>query len=128
MNDLMQIVENEQTSEFYPTPESLVDKMLNGVDFNYIQTILEPSAEKKLKQKWKNAFQKWSNEKSQDGTTSLGKCGYGSMCDYCMDNDIGRPCVRALNCMLREKGGKIDYSKIDEEYFENVFQGGIDND
>ena len=42
MNDLMQIVENEQTSEFYPTPESLVDKMLNGVDFNYIQTILEP--------------------------------------------------------------------------------------
>lgn len=33
MNDLMQIVENEHTSEFYPTPESLVDKMLNGVDF-----------------------------------------------------------------------------------------------
>lgn len=46
MNDLMQIVENEHTSEFYPTPESLVDKMLNGVDFNYIQTILEPSAGK----------------------------------------------------------------------------------
>lgn len=88
---------------------------------------IEPLAEKKLKRKWENAFQKWSDDKSQDGTTSLGKCGYGSMCDYCTDNDIGRPCVRALNCMLRETGGKIDYSKTDEEYFEDVFQGGINN-
>lgn len=46
MNDLMQMVENEQTSEFYPTPESLVEKMLSGVDFAYIKTILEPSAGK----------------------------------------------------------------------------------
>lgn len=46
MNDLMQMVENEQTSEFYPTPESLVEMMLSGVDFDYIKTILEPSAGK----------------------------------------------------------------------------------
>ena len=45
-NNLMQMVENEQTSEFYPTPESLVEKMLDGVDFDYIETILEPSAGK----------------------------------------------------------------------------------
>lgn len=46
MSNLMQIVENEQTSEFYPTPESLVKKMLDGIDWNCIGTILEPSAGK----------------------------------------------------------------------------------
>ena len=46
MSNVLQIVENEQTSEFYPTPESLVKKMLEGVDWDYIHTILEPSAGK----------------------------------------------------------------------------------
>jgi len=46
MSNLMQIVENEQTSEFYPTPESLVSKMLEGIEWGYIDTILEPSAGK----------------------------------------------------------------------------------
>ena len=46
MSNVLQIVENEQTSEFYPTPQSLVDKMLQGIDWNYIHTILEPSAGK----------------------------------------------------------------------------------
>jgi hypothetical protein len=46
MNNLMQLVENEQTSEFYPTPQSLVEKMLEGIDWAYIHTILEPSAGK----------------------------------------------------------------------------------
>lgn len=46
MNNILQIVENEQTSEFYPTPQSLVMKMLEGIDWNYIYTILEPSAGK----------------------------------------------------------------------------------
>lgn len=89
---------------------------------------IEPSAEKKLKRKWENAFQKWSNREAQNPTTSLGKCGYGTICDYCADNSYkGKPCVRALNWMLRETRGKIDYGKTDEEYFENVFQGGINN-
>lgn len=46
MSNVLQIVENEQTSEFYPTPESLVKKMLEGLDWDYIKTILEPSAGK----------------------------------------------------------------------------------
>lgn len=46
MSNVLQIVENEQTSEFYPTPESLVKKMLEGIDLAYIHTILEPSAGK----------------------------------------------------------------------------------
>lgn len=46
MNNVLQMVENEQTSEFYPTPESLVKKMLAGIDLDYIHTILEPSAGK----------------------------------------------------------------------------------
>lgn len=89
---------------------------------------IEPSAEKKLKRKWENAFQKWSNEKSHDGTTFLGKCDCSFICNYCTEVDKGRPCVRALNETLRKFGGKIDYSKIDEEYFEDVFKGDINND
>lgn len=46
MSNVLQIVENEQTSEFYPTPENLVRKMLEGIDWSYIHTILEPSAGK----------------------------------------------------------------------------------
>lgn len=32
--------------EFYPTPQSLINKMLDGIDFNTIKTVLEPSAGK----------------------------------------------------------------------------------
>ena len=41
-----------------------------------------------------------------------GKCGYGSMCDYCSENDKGRPCVRALNEMCRDRNIKIDYENV----------------
>ena len=63
------------------------------------------------KRRWENGFQKWSDEEAQDGTTPLGKCGYGSMCDYCTDNAKGRPCVRALNIMCKERKITIDYTK-----------------
>lgn len=43
---VLQIVENAETSEFYPTPQSMVEKMLSGIDWSYIKTILEPSAGK----------------------------------------------------------------------------------
>jgi phospholipid N-methyltransferase len=33
-------------NEFYPTPQSMIDKMLSGVDFRTIRTVLEPSAGK----------------------------------------------------------------------------------
>lgn len=46
MSNIMQLVENQQTSEFYPTPEALVERMLEGIDLDYCQTILEPSAGK----------------------------------------------------------------------------------
>lgn len=32
--------------EFYPTPKSLIDKMLVGLNFRYIESVLEPSAGK----------------------------------------------------------------------------------
>lgn len=46
MSNVLQLVENEQKSEFYPTPEKLVKKMLEGIDLDSIHTILEPSAGK----------------------------------------------------------------------------------
>lgn len=73
------------------------------------------------KRKWENAFQKWSDENSQHGETSLGCCGFGAICDYCEDNSYGRPCVRALNTMCREKGISIDYSK---PYFAEMWKWG----
>ena len=33
-------------TEFYPTPAALIDKMLDGIDFKEISTVLEPSAGK----------------------------------------------------------------------------------
>lgn len=75
------------------------------------------------KRRWEYAFQKWSDENGMsNGTESYGSCGYGSMCDWCKDNSYGRPCVRALNAMCREKGIAIDYSDKD---FCKVWSGSI---
>ena len=74
----------------------------------------------KLKRKWENAFQKWSTEQFLDGLVEYGACGYGSMCDWCEDNSYGRPCVRALNAMCREKHIAINYTDYD---FEKVWNG-----
>lgn len=67
------------------------------------------------KLRWEYAFQKWSNEQFMAGRSTEGICGYGSMCDWCEDNSYGRPCVRALNKMCREKGIEIDYESRDFE-------------
>lgn len=72
----------------------------------------------KKKRRWENAFQKWSDEQGMDGAMSYGCCGYGSMCDWCEDNSYGRPCVRALNSMCREKHIRINYDDMD---FESVW-------
>ena len=76
----------------------------------------------KKKRRWENAFQKWSDEHGMQETCteSWGACGYGSMCDWCEDNSYGRPCVRALNDMLREKNKKVDYDDTD---FVKVWRG-----
>lgn len=78
------------------------------------------SAEASRKRKWENGFQKWSDENGMDGTDDYGCCGYGSMCDYCEDNSYGRPCVRALNAMLRETSERVDYENAS---FEDVWRG-----
>ena len=76
----------------------------------------------KKKKKWENDFQKWSNEQSQKGEEAYGACGYGSMCDYCKDNSYGRPCVRALNEMCRDKFICLDYDKLT---YEDVWCGNF---
>ena len=88
--------------------------MLGEEDVEELKEQAEKIAEyDKRKRKWENAFQKWSNSQWEDDYTSLGKCGYGSMCDWCKDNTYGRPCVRALNEMLREKRMSINYDDYD---------------
>lgn len=46
MNNLLQIVSDEQTSEFYPTPPRLVERMFSKIKLCHYRTILEPSAGK----------------------------------------------------------------------------------
>ena len=77
---------------------------------------------KSVKRKWEYAFQKWSDKHGieSDNTEDYGCCGYGSMCDWCTDNSYGRPCVRALNAMCREKRIQLDYSDYD---FVKVWRG-----
>ena len=89
------------------------------------KAMLSDSLDKKkksVKRKWEYAFQKWSDKHGIeiDNTEDYGCCGYGSMCDWCNDNSYGKPCVRALNAMCREKRIKIDYSKRD---FEKIWRG-----
>ena len=76
----------------------------------------------KQKRNWENRFQRWSNKMAEVATTSEGKCGCGSMCDYCEDNSYGRPCVRAFNELLRKVNVKpvIDYEKLS---FEDAWDG-----
>lgn len=77
----------------------------------------------RAKRKWENGFQRWSNQQfaaNEHKYSLFGYCGFGSMCDYCEDNTYGRPCVRALNNMLREKHLKIDYETAD---YEKVWEG-----
>ena len=80
----------------------------------------KPKAVDNVRRKWESGFQRWSNKQLFDGTTPNGKCGYGAMCDYCEDNTYGRPCVRALNAMCREKNIKIDYTKYN---YQDIWEG-----
>lgn len=45
-NPSILISENTIKDEFYPTPEKLANKMLDGIDWDFVQTVLEPSAGK----------------------------------------------------------------------------------
>lgn len=46
-NALVEIVDSERAKKtFYPTPESLAKKLLEGLDWSFIESILEPSAGK----------------------------------------------------------------------------------
>lgn len=44
--NIMALVEDEKTSEFFPTPKALAEKMVAYVKWNEVSTILEPSAGK----------------------------------------------------------------------------------
>ena len=93
----------------------MVKAMVNLFGEDYTDAPKRGNPTDPKKRAWENAFQRWSNEISQDGSTPLGKCGFGTICDYCKDNDKGRPCVRALNAWSRDKGIEIDFSNKDFE-------------
>lgn len=85
--------------------------------FELFPTLPNPKTEAdKLKRRWENGFQKWCNTMSQSKEDQpIGCCGCGAPCDYCTDNHIGRPCVRALNELCRTKRITIDYTKTSYE-------------
>lgn len=78
------------------------------------------------KRNWENAFQRWIADKLlNEATTPYGKCGYGSMCDYCKNIDKGRPCLIALNSMCRAEHISIDY---ENRNFEDIWNGDFRSD
>lgn len=79
---------------------------------------------RKVKRNWEYAFQKWSDSMAygEGNNDGRGCCGFGSICGWCEGNTYGKPCVRALNKMCREKRISIDYSKRD---FEKIWRGGL---
>lgn len=57
------------TVDFYPTPEELTEKMLEGIDFHLIQTVLEPEAGKgdladAVKKQYRDVY--WRTDKECD--------------------------------------------------------------
>ena len=93
--------------------------MNKQIDIFGNEVTVKPKVDK-AKRNWENGFQRWSDKQFQDGPSSYGACGHGSMCDYCDDNSYGRPCVRALNEMCRERRISIDYEK---KTYEEVWDG-----
>ena len=73
---------------------------------------------KKQKRNWENAFQNW-----HFGARRQSAHGNGIICDWCSDNCYGRPCVRALNAMLRDLSVVLDYTDRD---FERIWNWTID--
>lgn len=118
-------VANRQTEKTHRKGVRGARKGVRGADMNK-QISLFPELDtasdikKNIKSRWENGFQRWSNTHMLDDDDPTGACGYGSMCDYCEDNSYSRPCVRALNIMLRETGESIDYEHMS---FEDVWEG-----
>ena len=94
--------------------------------FDVSDTKTQATINEKKKRNWENGFQRWSdNQSSSSDGKSLGCRNWGSMFDYCEDNSYGRPCVRALNEMCREKGIAIDY---DNRNYEDIWSGNFGGD
>ena len=98
-----------------------------GADMREAFAVLLRNSEeaKRMQRRWEYGFQRWSNEKQDDGTTEYGACGYGMICDYCSDEDMGRPCVRAWNAWLRENGLAANYEL---QTFEDAWNGILTED
>lgn len=58
-------------------------------------------------------FQRWCDTHSFE-------CGKGTICRYCDGNFDGRPCVRALNMLMRQEGKGIDYEHTTNEDAFNI--------
>ena len=72
-----------------------------------------PKKRDNVRRRWEDGFQRWCNREMLNESDGFGVCGFGAICDFCEDNTFGRPCVRALSSMCREKRISIDYEKTD---------------
>jgi len=97
MNNIAAIPESRQSaSGFYPTPESLASRMLDGIQWSYVSTILEPSAGKGdladvINRKWK--IYRGSNRYYHDA-----------------DNGADIDCIEVdqnLRAILKDKGYRV---------------------
>lgn len=109
--NVLQIVENEQNSEFYPTPPSLVEKMITGIDWRKIKTVLEPSAGKG----------DILREVAKETTQHIGRYLSGLDVD-CIEID---PNLRAVLKYNFSKERQNQYDRWEDEEYLEFFADGI---
>ena len=90
-----------------------------------LKGIPKKANEKYLKQKWRNALQKYCDEQAYDGdgTSPYCVCGYMEYCDLCNGAGETNACVKAICELAKKKNINIDYTNYDfENFIEKVEQ------
>lgn len=77
-----------------------------------------PSQKEKELRSFCGKFQRWSDKKSQIGTTADGKCGYMNCCNYCKSSADKNPCAKAMRYYLKAEKIAIDLSQSFEKVME----------
>lgn len=94
--------------------------MKGQIMMDEVMKIPKNTRDDKPRKNWEKAFQKWSDEMTNDPYSPFGKCGYGELCDYCDGSEEKDPCIKAFRKMIKEKRKNPDYGSMT---FEKAWYG-----
>ena len=103
------------TTEFYPTPPELIDKMLQGIDFDVAETFLEPSAGKgdialAILKKRNNSY-----ERRRDNDFSIDCIEIDPYLRNILKFNASEESIKSIKDEYRELGRKLRNDKTEEE-------------